>query len=162
MNENEMIQATEHVEGNHAQAVQDDMAKAFAEAKKNMVSKSEFEEVVRMNQQLTRQLINTNPVEVVDKPAFDLKKASQEFQNDIEKHKHMTNYEYCKRMSEIRHAAIDKGLRDPAVSTDPNSVPSEEEVIARRQVWETVEKCLAECNDDPAVFNALMRKAAPR
>lgn len=156
MNENEQKDVVS------PETVENDMAAAFAEAKKNTVPKQDYDKVVKMNQQLTQQLINNQSVEVVDKPEFDLAAECKKLNSDVESHKHITNLEYAERSIAIRNAALEKGYRDPILSTDPKSVPSEEEVAARTAVWSIMEDCVKEANGDPTLFNALMRKKAPR
>lgn len=135
-----------------------ELAKALEEAKKNSVSKEEYDRVVKENEDLVNQIINgeggngngqTPPEEV------DIDELRKELYGP--KGKNLSNLDYWKKTLKLRQAVIDKDHYDPFLNHGANIKPTETEAQQAQNVADVVQQCIDECGGDSNVFTALLQ-----
>lgn len=129
---------------------------AIKELKENTVSKADYEKILKERDNILKQYINEKPSdnEVV---VIDSKEQIKADREDLytDKVEGLANLDYWKKTIRLRQNVINSGKPDPSLPMKGSTAYDEE---LSEKVFDVVQECIDECNDDPAVFNALLSK----
>ena len=135
-----------------------DIVKAYAELKKNSVSREEYDKVVKEKDDIIKSVIDgdgtgigqpTTPEEV-DIPAL-----REELYG--EHSAKLSNLEYCKKTLKLRKAVIEKEGYDPFLPHGANIKPDSDDIEKANNVADVMEQCIEEADGNSEVFTALLQ-----
>jgi len=131
-----------------------DYLETIKNLKENTVSKAEYEKVLADRKRILNDYINKNPNEdvavVIDSKETIKQLRKELFTDEVE---NLTNLDYWKKSLAYRQNMIDSGKGDPFLPMKGSTAYDEE---LSDKVVDVVQECIDGCNDDPAVFNALL------
>lgn len=137
-----------------------EILKAYAELKKNSVSREEYDKVVQEKEDIIKTVINGDgsvigsgqptPPEEVDIPAL-----REELYG--EHSAKLSNLEYCKKTLKLRKAVIEKEGYDPFLPHGANIKPDSDDIEKANNVADVMEQCIEEADGNSEVFTALLQ-----
>ncbi len=137
-----------------------DIAKAYAELKKNSVSREDYDKVVKENEDLIKSVIDGeggygNGQDPQPKPKADIKALREELYGA--KCSELSNLEFCQKTLELRDAVIEQEGYDPFLPYGSKIKPSEDDTKAANNVAAVMRECIEESEGNSEVFTALLQ-----
>lgn len=130
-----------------------DYLETIKQLKENTVSKAEYEKVLADRKRILNDYVNNQPVEKVE--VIDSKETIKQLRKELytDDVDGLTNLDYWKKTIQYRNNVIASGKTDPSLPMKGSTAYDEE---LSEKVFDVVQQCIDGCNDDPAVFNALL------
>ena len=136
-----------------------ELAKALKEAKKNSVSKEDYDKLAEENRKLVSEIINGEGAGSGQVSPEDNKPTIEELREQLygPKCSSLSNLEYWEKTLALRDAVIEKEGVDPFLPIGSKISPEASDVEAANRVAEVVKECIEEAEGNSDVFTALLQ-----
>ena len=135
------------------------LAKALEEARKNSVSKEEFEKLQEENRRLVSEIINGEGGAGNGQQAAPEQASIEDLRTKLygPKASELTNLEFCKLTLDLRDAVIAQDGYDPFLPHGAKIKPTEQDIERADLVARTIKDCIEKSEGNSEVFTALLQ-----
>ena len=135
------------------------LAKALEEARKNSVSKEEYDKLQEENRRLVSEIINGEGGAGNGQQAAPEKASIEELRTILygPKAAELSNLEFCKHTLELRDAVIAQEGYDPFLPHGAKIKPTEQDIERADLVAKTIKDCIEKSEGNSEVFTALLQ-----